>query len=94
MKSIIIHHHDLDGFTAGSVALLAFPGSDSVSLNYESSAKIPSVEDLAEYERVVVVDYTVPPETMKALNEAGLVKGLPDMSHSAADVPATNELCS
>ena len=71
MKSIIIHHHDLDGFTAGSVALLAFPGSDSVSLNYEASAKIPTVEDLAEYERVVVVDYTLPPETMKALNEAG-----------------------
>ena len=71
MKRIIIHHSDLDGYTAGAIARLTYPECDTLSLGYDKPAAIPEAEALAEYDQVIVVDYALPPATMKALNDRG-----------------------
>ncbi len=67
---LIIHHHDLDGYVAGAIARLFFPDAQTLSLNYDASSPIPRAADLAEYEQVIIVDYTLPPEEMLALYSA------------------------
>ena len=64
MKTLIIHHHDLDGYVAGDIARLHYPDAETMKLNYDTPEAIPKPEQLASYETVIVVDYTLPPETM------------------------------
>ncbi len=64
MKTIIIHHHDLDGYVAGDIAKLHYLEAQTMRLNYDSPDAIPTPERLKPYDTVIVVDYTLPPETM------------------------------
>lgn len=64
MQTIIIHHHDLDGFVAGDIACLHHPNAQTLKLNYDDPAAIPGPEQLKDFDTIVVVDYTLPPDTM------------------------------
>ena len=64
MKTIIIHHHDLDGYAAGAIARLHNPDAQTLKLNYDDPSVIPGPEDLQAFDTVIVVDYTLPPDTM------------------------------
>jgi oligoribonuclease NrnB/cAMP/cGMP phosphodiesterase (DHH superfamily) len=70
MKTIIIHHHDLDGYAAGAIARLFYPEAATLSLNYDASSPIPTADALADYAQVIIVDYTLPPAEMLALYRA------------------------
>ena len=41
MKTIIIHHHDLDGYAAGAIARLHNPDAQTLKLNYDNPSAIP-----------------------------------------------------
>ena len=69
MKTLIVHHHDLDGFVAADIALLHYPDARTLKLNYDDPSLIPGPDELAGYDTVIVVDYTLPPETMLWLKE-------------------------
>ena len=71
MSTLLIHHHDLDGYLAGDIALLHHPEATALSLNYDDPAAIPALEALAGYSLVIVVDYSLPPETMLQLFQDG-----------------------
>ncbi|GEM_PF-2124992 len=64
MKPFIIHHHDLDGYTAGAVAKIAYPEAGSRSMNYDDPTTYPGPEFFVDYDPVIIVDYTLPAETM------------------------------
>ena len=69
MNTLIVHHHDLDGFVAADIALLHYPDAKTLKLNYDDSSAIPGAEQLANYDTVIIVDYTLPPETMLWLKQ-------------------------
>lgn len=70
MSTLIIHHHDLDGYIAGDIALFHYPDAETLSLNYDHPELLPTAEELqARYSRVIIVDYSLPPETMLALKD-------------------------
>lgn len=72
MKTVIIHHHDLDGYAAGAIARCHYPEAATLSLNYDGCARIPTAETLlAAYDKIIVVDYTLPLPAMKALYGKG-----------------------
>ena len=69
MKPYIIHHHDLDGYSAGAIAKLAYPEAECRSMNYDDPSTFPGPAFFADYDPVIVVDYSLPPETMLWLKE-------------------------
>lgn len=64
MSTLIIHHHDLDGYIAGDIARLHYPDAQTLKLNYDIPGDIPGEERLQSYDTVIVADYTLPPQTM------------------------------
>ncbi len=71
MRILLLHHHDLDGYMAGVLVKQAFPQAESRSLNYAKDVALPSREVLSQYQKVYVVDYSLPGETMLWLQETG-----------------------
>lgn len=68
MSSIILHHDDLDGYMAAAIALWRYPDAQVQALSYDNVEAFPTAEKLAQYDQVVVVDCTLPPEEMLALS--------------------------
>ncbi len=64
MNTLIVHHHDLDGYVAGDIARLSYPEAQTLSLNYDCACAIPGPEALSKFDLVIVVDYTLPEDTM------------------------------
>ena len=64
MKTLIIHHHDLDGFISGDIAHLHFPDAQTLTLNYDTPSDIPTPAMIQPFDSVIIVDYTLPCETM------------------------------
>ena len=71
MKPLIIHHHDLDGYVAGDIALLKYPGAETLSLGYDKPDQVPDMGRLEGYGPVVIVDYCLPAPQMKELCRRG-----------------------
>ena len=53
MQTIIIHHHDLDGFVAGDIACLHHPNAQTLKLNYDDPAAIPGPEQLKDFQTLI-----------------------------------------
>lgn len=68
-KTLLIHHNDLDGFSAGAQAMMAFPQAEPLCLGYGDPSAIPGIDRLQEYDTVIIVDYTLPVESMKWLRD-------------------------
>lgn len=66
-KTLLLHHNDLDGFAAGALAMMAFPQAEPLCLGYGDPDAIPGIDQLQAYDTVVIVDYTLPVESMKWL---------------------------
>ena len=71
MKTLIIHHHDLDGYVAGDIALLKYPDAETLSLGYDKPDLEPDMERLNAYALVVIVDYCLPAPLMRELCRRG-----------------------
>ena len=71
MKTLIIHHHDLDGYVAGDIALLKYPDAETLSLGYDHPEQVPDMERLGAYAMVVIVDYCLPAPQMTELCRRG-----------------------
>ena len=71
MSTLIIHHHDLDGYMAGAIARIFHPDAATLSLNYDAAAPIPGADELSAHGLVVIVDYTLPPGDMQSLAASG-----------------------
>ena len=67
--TLVIHHHDLDGYVAGDIVLLHHPEAVTLSLGYGAPDALPGVEALSRFRRVVSVDYTLPTPTMQWLSD-------------------------
>jgi uncharacterized protein len=68
-KTLLIHHNDLDGFSAGAQAMMAFPQAEPLCLGYGDPSAVPGIDRLQEYDTVIIVDYTLPVESMKWLRD-------------------------
>ena len=69
MKTLLLHHNDLDGYTAGILAMLAYPRAEARPMNYAKGGTPLEQKDFEEYDTVVVVDYSLPGELMLWLME-------------------------
>lgn len=69
MKVFLIHHDDLDGYAAGAVALLKYSGAETLSLGYDDASLYPKPDYLKGFDEVIIVDYTLPAETMLWLKQ-------------------------
>ena len=68
-KTLLIHHNDLDGFSAGAQAMMAFPQAEPLCLGYGDPSAVPGIDRLQEYDTVIIVDYTLPVASMKWLRD-------------------------
>ena len=63
MKTIIVHHSaDFDGICSKLIVSRAFPGATTLGFNYGDS-----IPDLKDYDQVIMVDISLPPDNMKEI---------------------------